>query len=196
MEPVYNSPPLRHPSRLLLSSGQSNIVAASSSHFYRSASGTSLQQPTSKTSQQTATQLWLTWHCRSLFQSTLSSRQWNQSTTANLYDIPADCYSTPANRTLSQPLPVIFIVLPVQPVYNSRPLRHPSRLLLNSGKPDIVAVSSSQLYRPASGASLHQPTSNTTQQTAIQLRPTGHCRSLFQSTLSSRQWNQSTTADL
>ena len=120
VEPVYNSRPLRHPSRLLLRSSQLYIVAASITQLYFSASQTSLQQPTSKTSQQTATQI----------------RQ-----------------------------------------------------------PDIVAASSSQRYHSASGTSLQQPTSKTSQQTASQIRPTGHCRSLFQSTLSFRQWNQSTTAD-
>ena len=187
MEPVYNSPPLRHPSRLLLRSGHPDIVAAPSNQLYHSASGTSLQQPTSKTIQQTASQIWPPGHCRSIFQSTLSFRQRNQSTTADLQDLPADCYSDSANRTLSQPLPVNFIIPPVEPVYNSRTLRHPGRLPLRSGQSDIVAASITQIYFSASGASLQQPTSKTFQQTATRIRPTGRCRSLFQSTLSFRQ---------
>ena len=156
MEPVYNSRPLRHPSRLLLRSGQPDIVAISSSQLYHSASRTSLQQPTSKTSQQSATEFG-------------------------------------ANRTLSQPLSVNSIIPPVEPVYNSQPLRHSSRLLLRSGQLVVVAASSSQLHHSASGTSLQQPTSKTSRQTATQIRPK-HCRSLFQSTLLFCQWNQSTAA--
>ena len=233
MEPVYNSPPLGNPSRLLLISGQPDIVAGSSSQFYRSASGTSLQQPTSKTSQQTATQLRPIGHCRSLFQSFFialplepvynsrplrhPSRLLLSSSQPDIVAVSSSQLCRPASgASLQQPTsktsqqiatqlrPTNIVATSSSQLYRSasgtslqqRPLRHPSRLPLISGQPDIVAASSSQFYYSDSGTHLQQPTSETSRQTATQLRPTWHCRSLFQSTLSSRQWSQSTSADL
>ena len=189
MQPVYNSRPLRHPSRLLLSSGQPDIVAVSSSQLCRPASGASLQQPTSKTSLQTATQLRPT-----NIVATSSSQLYRSASGTSLQQRPL---RHPSRLPLVSGRPDIVAASSSQfSVYNSRPLRQPSRLLFSFGQRDIVAASSSQLYRPARGTSLQQPTSKTSQQTVTQLRPIVHCRSLFQSFLSFCQGNQFTTADL